>query len=189
MATVIYASAPSSPYLALAMLFCAFTSASAADTDAALQQSLALGMRIRILAPDLSPSKIIGTVRQVSENSVTLEVLGHDEPVSISREKIARLEVSNGPRSRGVDAAIGAGIGVGIGAAGCALTHGSDSGHIVSRGAVTGACSLLGGGLGALIGMAISPGEQWRTVSQASYRLSFAPRVDHGFDFAVAWKF
>ena len=175
---------------ALALLcLAASTAASAADEDVPLQQLLTPGMRVRILAPGVSPSKVIGTVEQVGNDSVTLNVPGRDEPVSVLREKIARLDVSDGPRSRGVDAAIGAGIGAGIGAAGGALTNGSGSGHIVSTGAVAGFCALLGAGLGALIGAAIPPGEHWKEVSASRYRVGFAPRLDHGLDMAAVWQF
>jgi hypothetical protein len=170
------------------VLLIAVTSASAADGDVPLQ-SLTPGMRVRILAPELSPSKLIGTVHQVSDNSVSLDVPGRNEPVSILREKIARLDVSEGPRSRGVDAAIGAVIGAGIGAAGCAAGNGSGQGHIVSTGAVAGVCALFGSGIGALIGVAIPPGERWKEIAATRYRISFAPRLDHGADLAVVWKF
>jgi hypothetical protein len=180
---------PQNLCMALVVLFLMPASASAGDGDVPLQQSLTPGMRVRILAPDLSPSKLIGTVHQVSDNSVSLDVPGHNEPVSILREKIARLDVSEGPRSRGVDSAIGGVIGAGIGAAGCAAGNGSGQGHIVSTGAVAGVCALLGGGLGALIGAVIPPGEHWKEITAARYRFSFAPRLDHGADVALAWKF
>jgi hypothetical protein len=176
-------------YVALAMLSLASTSVFAADADVPLQQSLTPGMRVRILAPEVSPHKVIGTVQRVSEDSVTLDVPGRNEPVSVLREKIARLDVSEGPRSRGVDAAIGGVIGAGIGAGGCAAANGSGQGHIVSTGAVAGVCALLGGGLGALIGAVIPPGERWKEISATRYRIGFAPRLDHGLDMAVAWKF
>jgi hypothetical protein len=176
-------------YLATAIVSLASISVFAADADVPQQQSLTPGMRVRILAPGLSPSKLIGTVDQVSDNAVTLNVPGRNEPVSVLREKIARLDVSEGPRSRGVDAAIGGVIGAGIGAAGCAAGNGSGQGHIVSTGAVAGVCALLGGGLGALIGALIPPGEHWKEISASRYRVSFAPRLDHGADLAVAWKF
>jgi hypothetical protein len=174
---------------ALVMLSLAFASASAADSDVPLQQSLTPGMRVRILAPEVSPSKLIGTVHQVSDSSVTLDVPGRNEPVSILREKIARLDVSDGPRSRGVDSAIGAGIGAAVGAAGCAAGNGGRQGQIVSTGAVAGICAIFGGGLGALIGAVIPPGEHWKQISATRYRVSFSPRLDHGADLAVAWKF
>jgi hypothetical protein len=182
-----------SPYFsfcgALVLLFLAGTSKSAADGDAQLLQSLTPGMRVRIQAPEVSASNVIGTINQVSEDSVTLDVPGRNEPVSILREKIARLDVSAGSRPRGIDAAIGAGIGAGVGAAGCALANGSGRGHIVSTGAVAGVCALFGAGLGALIGVAIPPAERWKEMSATRYQVSFAPRLDHGLDLAVVWQF
>jgi hypothetical protein len=132
------------------VLLVAFTSAIAADGDAPLQQSLTPGIRVRILAPEVGPGKMIGTGTRVSDDAVTLNIPGRSEPVSILREKIARLDVSDGPRSRGVDSAIGAGIGAAVGAAGCVLGNVSGQGHIGSTGAVAGVCALLGGGLGSL---------------------------------------
>jgi hypothetical protein len=174
---------------ALLLLSLACASASAADGDAPLQQSLTPGMRVRILAPEVSQSKLIGTVEQVSDDTVTLDVPGRNEPVSIVRRKIARLDVSDGPGSRGVDAGIGAVIGAGVGAAGGALANDSGRGHVVSGGEVAGICALLGAGLGALIGAAIPPGEHWKEMSATRYRVSFAPRLDHGLDLTVARQF
>jgi hypothetical protein len=191
-AVTIYRNTPAAytGFCAAVVLLClASVCAPAADWDAPQQQSLTPGMHVRILAPELSPSKVIGTVDQLSDDSVTLDVPGRKEPVSILREKIARLDVSDGPRSRGIDAAIGGVIGAGIGAAGGALANGSGRGHIVSGGEVAGVCALLGGGLGALIGVAIPPGEHWKKVSETRYQVSFAPRLDHGLDLAAIWKF
>lgn len=173
------------------VLLIAFTSAIAADGDAPLPQSLTTGMRVRILAPEVAPGKMIGTVTRVSADAVTLNIPGRTEPVSILREKIARLDVSDGPRSRGVDSAIGAGIGAAVGAAGCALGNGGGQNDVVriSTGAVAGVCAVFGAGLGALIGAVIPPGEHWKAISATRYRFSFAPRLDHGADLAVAWKF
>ena len=180
---------PQSMCMALVVLLLMPAFAPAAGEDVPLQQSLTPGTRVRILAPGVAANKVIGTVEKVSEDSVTLNVPGRNEPVSILREKIARLDVSEGPRSRGVDAAIGGVIGAGIGAAGCAAGNGSGQGHIVSTGAVAGVCALFGGGLGALIGALIPPGEHWKEIAVPRYRVSFAPRLDHGADLAVAWKF
>ena len=173
------------------MLLIAFTSAIAADGDVPLPQSLTPGMRVRILAPEVSPHKVIGTVEKVSDDAVTLDIPGRNEPVSILREKIAQLDVSDGSRSRGVDSAIGAGVGAAVGAAGCAAGNGGGQNDVVriSTGAVAAFCALLGGGLGALIGALIPPGEHWKEIAATRYRVSFAPRLDHGADLAVAWKF
>jgi hypothetical protein len=174
---------------ALVLLSLACTSASAADGDVPLPLSPSPGMRVRILAPEVSPRKLIGTVEKVSDETVILNVPGRSEPVSILREKIERLDVSGGPRSRGVDAAIAGLIGAAIGAAGCALANGSGQGHIVTTGEVAGFCAVLGGSLGALIGVAIPPGEHWKEISTSRYRFSFAPRLDHGLNLAAVWRF
>jgi hypothetical protein len=174
---------------ALVSLTLAFASAYAAGEDAPMQQSLNPGMRVRILAPDVFAGRIIGIINSVDDQSVTIDVPGRSEPVSVLRKKIARLEVSEGPRSRGVDAAIGAGIGASIGAAGGALASGSEKSHIVSSGEVAAVCALLGAGLGALIGATIPPGEHWNEMAASRYRVGFAPRLDHGLNLAVAWNF
>jgi hypothetical protein len=165
------------------------SSESAAGEDVPQPQLLAPGMRVRILAPEVFPSKVIGTIEQVSDDSVIVGVPGRNEPVSILREKIARLDVSEGPRSRGVDATIGGVIGAGIAAAACAAWNRSGQGHLVSTGEVAGVCALFGSGVGAIIGVAVPPGERWKEMSATRYRVSFAPRLDHGLDMAVAWKF
>jgi hypothetical protein len=173
--------------LAFLTLACLFASVSAAGEDAPLDLSLTPGMRVRVLAPDISPSKVVGTVNRVDDKSVTIDVAGRSEPVSVLRDKIARLDVSTGRRSRWVDAAIGAGIG----AAASALACGSDERKhsIVNNTDVTAGCALVGGLLGAAIGAAIPPGEHWNELPVTRYRVGFAPRLDHGLNLAVAWRF
>jgi hypothetical protein len=174
--------------LALLTLTCLFASVSAAGEDAPLDLSLTPGTRIRVLAPDISPSKIVGTVKRVDDQSVTIDVPGRSEPVSVLRGQIARLDVSEGPRSRGVDAAIGAGIGAGIGAASGALAS-PGKGHYISTGDVASMCAVLGAGLGALIGAAIPPGEHWNEMPSTRYRVGFTPRPDHGLNLSIALNF
>jgi hypothetical protein len=174
---------------ALVLLTCGCTFASAADEDAPLQQLLPPGTRVRILTTDISPAKVVGTIKMVDDQSVTIDVPGRAEAVSVLRDKISRLDVSEGPRSRGVDAAIGAGLGAALGAAGGELASTGGKSHIVSSGAVAAVCALLGAGVGALIGVAIPPGERWNEKPASRYRVGFAPRLDHGLDVAVAWDF
>jgi hypothetical protein len=172
------------------VLATAVTSASAAGEDAPLQLSLTPGTRVRIQAPGAFPGKIVGTINAMSADSLTIEVPGRGEPQSVLREKITRLDVSEGPRSRGVDAAIGAGIGVVVGAAGGAgASSGNHGSQIVSGGAVVGVFAVIGAGVGALIGAAIPPGEHWKPIAPNRYQISFAPTLDHGLDLAVAWRF
>jgi hypothetical protein len=171
----------------LLALACLFASVPAAGEDAPLDLSLAPGMRVRVLAPDVSRSKVVGTITMVDEQSVTIDVPGRSEPLSVLREKIARLDVSAGRRSRWVDAAIGAGIGAAATALACSA--GETKHSIVNNTDVTAGCALVGALLGVAIGAAIPPGEHWNEMSATRYRIGFAPRLDHGLNLAVAWSF
>jgi len=178
--------------LASITLACLLASVAAAGEEAPLDLSLTPGMRVRILVPDISPSRMIGTIKAVSGDSVTIDAQGRAEPVSVLREKIARLDVSEGPRSRGVDAAIGAGIGAGVGViVGAVAGSNQKKNQVVniSDGAVAGAGALFGALVGAVIGAAVPPGERWDEIPASRYRVGLAPRLDHGLDLAVAWKF
>jgi hypothetical protein len=173
--------------LALLTLACLFVSGSAAGEEAPLDLSLTPGMRVRILTPGISPSKVVGTINSVDDQSVTIDVPGRAEPVSVPREKIARVDVSSGRRSRWVDAAIGAGIAAAGGALACSASETKHS--IVNNSDVTAGCALVGALLGAGIGAVIPPGERWNEMPATRYRVGFAPRPDHGVDLAVAWRF
>ncbi len=178
--------------LALLTLACLFSSVSAAGEDAPLDLSLTPGMRVRILAPDISPSRVIGTIRAVNRESVTIDAPGHAEPVSVLREKIARLDISEGSRSRGVDAAIGTGIGAGVGAIVGAVSGSNQKNNQVvhiSTAADAGIVALFGALIGAVIGAVVPPGERWDEMPATRYRVGFAPRPDHGLDMAIAWRF
>ncbi|MGP0083292.1 MAG: hypothetical protein ACLP0B_06670 [Steroidobacteraceae bacterium] len=173
--------------LALLTLACLFSSVSAAGEDAPTPLSLTPGMRVRVLALEHSPNKVVGTINRVDDQSLTIDVPGRSEPVSVLREKIARLDVSSGRRSRWVDAAIGAGIGAAASALACSASESKNS--IVNNTDVTAGCALVGGLLGASIGAAIPPGEHWNEMPSTRYRVGFAPRLDHGLNMAVAWRF
>jgi hypothetical protein len=164
--------------LALLTLACLVASVSVAGEVPPLDLSLAPGMRVRVLVQDISPSQFVSTISRVGDQSVTIDVPGRSEPVSVLREKIARLDVSSGRRSGWVDAAIGAGIG----AAGSALACSSrESKHsIVNNTDATAGCALVGDLLGAAIGAPIPPGEHWNEMPATRYRVAFAPRLDHG---------
>src|SRR5580704_19200628 len=167
---------------AFVLLSLACISASAAGEDTTTQQSLTAGLRVRILAPEISSHKVIGTINRVDDQSVTIDVPGRSEPVSVLREKIARLDVSTGRRSRWVDAAIGAGIAAAGGALACSASETKHS--IVNNSDVTAGCALVGALLGAGIGAVIPPGERWNEMPATRYRVGFAPRPDHGVDLA-----
>jgi hypothetical protein len=129
--------------LALLVLACLFSSVSAAGEDAPPDFSLTPGMRVRVFAPDISSRKAVGTINRVDDKSVTTDVPSRSEPVSVLREKIARLDVSTGRRSRLVDAAIGAGIGAAGSALACSASETKHS-YVVSNTAVTAGCAVVG---------------------------------------------
>jgi hypothetical protein len=174
--------------LALLTLACLFASVSVAGEDPPLDLSLAPGMRVRVLVQDISPSIFVGTISRVGDQSVTIDVPGRSEPISVLREKIARLDVSSGRRSRWVDAAIGAGIGAAGSALACSSGENKHS-FIVNNTDVTAGCALVGGLIGAAIGAAIPPGEHWNEMPATRYRVGFAPRLDHGLNVAIAGRF
>jgi hypothetical protein len=162
-----------------------FAVASAAVADDSMPQTLAPGMRVRILAPDVFSGKVVGTITNVNDESVTVAAPDRGAPVSVSREKIARMDVSQGPRSRGTDALIG----LGIGAIAGALVANNQTAGIVGRGTVDALVAAIGAGLGALIGVAIPPGEHWKPTTAFRARVSLAPRIDHGVGLTVAVGF
>lgn len=157
----------------------------ASGDDAASPPALAPGMRVRILTTGPAAAKLTGTIDRIDDNSVTLAMPGRSEPVSVRRDQVAELDVSSGPRSRWVNAAIGGGIGAAASAITCSSTdHGSS---IVSHSDVAAGCAVVGALVGAAIGAAISPGERWTEVPTSRYRITVVPRPDHGLTLAVAW--
>lgn len=171
----------------LVTLACLFACVSMAGEQSPLDLTLTPGMRVRVVAPDISPSDLVGTISKVDDQSVTIDVPGRSEPISVLREKIARLDVSAGRRSRWVDATIGAALVAAGGALACSASETKHS--IVSNTDVTAGCALAGALLGAAVGAAIPPGERWNEMPANRYRIGFAPRLDHGLNLAVAWKF
>ncbi len=176
---------------AIALLTCVLLMKSAAAQVASDPQSLVPGLRVRIVAPGAAPGKLVGIIDKVDADSVTIDVSGRHEPVSVPRDKILSLDVSEGPRSRWVDTGIGAGAGAAAGALACvAANDGPRNGVVnISDGVAAGVCGLLGAGLGALIGAVIPPGERWRPMAASGYRISIAPRLDHELGFAVSMAF
>jgi hypothetical protein len=162
-----------------------FAVPTAAVADDAMSPSLAPGTRVRILAPDAFPGKLVGTIKSVNDQSVTLDVPDRAAPVSVLREKIVRMDVSAGLRSRGVDALIGCGIGAVVGLAIGSTQHGA----YTSKGTVDAVGVVVGSGIGALIGVATPQPERWIPTAAFRSRVTLAPRIDHGVGLTVAVGF
>lgn len=169
-----------------ALLVLTFFHPALADELAA--NSLPPGTRVRVLAPDAFNGKLIGTVTNMTPDTVTLEVPDRAAPVSVERAKITQMEASKGLHSRWFYALIGAGIGA---AAGALIGSGSSAhpGDYMTRDSVMGQDALLGLGLGALIGAAIPPSEHWESIGGIHARVSVVPRIDHGIGLTVAAAF
>jgi hypothetical protein len=175
-----------------AALSCAIMANPVGAEDISDPQSLVPGLRVRIVAPDIAPGKLVGSILKADTESVTVEVSGRHEPVAVPRDKIMSADISEGPRSRWVDVGIGAGTGLATGAVACAAANSKSKGNLgnlVSGGEIAALCGLIGGGLGALIGAAIPPGERWHRLTASSYRVSVVPRLDHELGLAISMAF
>jgi hypothetical protein len=175
--------AAAGPAAAAACLLVAADAFAGAD---ATTPSLEPGTRVRVEAPGLARSRVVGTVRSLDGESLEFVADGSHEPVRIARERISRLESSHGHGSRLVDALIGGLAGGAVGAlVGKAST--SKSGYMES--AAEAGAAILGALLGTTIGAVSPPGERWQDVPASRYRVSLAPRLDGqiGVKFAVAF--
>ena len=157
--------------------------------DAPAPASLAPGMRVRLVAPDVLAGKIVGTLQLMDEESVTVKIDGRSEPLSVRRDKIERLDVSAGRRSRWFYA----GIGAAVGALGGAIAGGNNKSTLFHSDYTTNEAATQGGvvgaAVGAVIGALIPPGERWTRAEGSSYRISFAPRLEHGVGLSFAVGF
>jgi len=157
---------------ALAMLcLCSFCAVPHAAGEEARLPQLAPGMRVRILAPGNVDKALVGTIDTLDDRSISLEVQGRAERLTVPRERITRLDLSAGPRSRLPGALIGAAVG---GAAG-ALAGSQSSSY---RDASQAGGALVGVLIGALVGALIPPGEHWNEVPVSGYRVTFGPSRD-----------
>jgi hypothetical protein len=157
--------------------------------DAPAPASLAPGMRVRLVAPDVLAGKIVGTLQLIDEEFVTVQIEGRSEPLSVRRDKIDRLDVSAGRRSRWFYA----GIGAAVGTLGGAIAGGNHKSSLFHSDYSTGEAATQGGVLGALAGAAIGalipPGERWTRAEESPCRVSVAPRLEHGVGFTFAVGF
>jgi hypothetical protein len=149
--------------VAFAFTACA-TPPHAAGEEARLPQ-LAPGMRVRILAPGSLDKALVGAIDTLDDRNIRLEVEGRAEPITVPRERITRLDLSAGPRSRLPGTLIGAAVG---GVAG-ALAGSQSSSY---REASQAGGALIGVLVGALVGALIPPGEHWNEVPVSGYRVT-----------------
>jgi hypothetical protein len=156
---------------------------------------IAVGTRVRLLAPATVQGPIQGTVMAIDNESLTLSTEDH-RPLRVSRYTITRVEVSTGRQGHAlIGLLIGAPVGAVVGAvvpldSGCtqAQLEVKNSSCMDSRGALIAAGVLGYAGLGALIGHLIKT-ERWSSIPPERVRLSLAPAPGRGARLllAVRW--
>ena len=162
----------------LAMVLGLATLAAGRPADAAETKASAVGPRVRVTT---TKERFVGRVVTVRGETLVLERAGRADTLEIHRPEILALEISERRSRRGRGAVIGALAGIGaavaIGAAGgetCTASPGpADWGNFTEK-LNSNLClghtetALLGGlltvPLGALLGVAIAPGEKWRPI-------------------------
>jgi hypothetical protein len=123
------------------------------------------GARVRVAAEAVAAEPLVGTFVRLDGNALALRLPDREELTVVPREAITKLEVSHGRRSRGRGALIGALAGFAVGAIAVAATPGDD--EMFTAAEATAMVGAMGAGLGALIGLAIPPGEKWESVPTA----------------------
>jgi hypothetical protein len=175
---------PARPLFAVLLLLnlaCGLVPAPAAAEEPAAQQPLAPGMTVRIEAPGLLSADRTGTIRALDDRSISIDVEGRAEPVTVQRDQISRFQVSAGRSSRLVHTLLGAAIG-GVAVA-LIPSHGAN--YPGERAAVV----AIGGLLGAGVGAALPAGERWTDIPTARYRISLLPRLDSTVGLTVSRAF
>jgi hypothetical protein len=183
--------------LGLATLAAGF-SAAAEETTASVADP-----RVRVTTAE---GRLVGRVVTVRGETLVFERAGRADTLEIRRPEILALEVSERPSRRGRGAAIGALVGVGaavaIGVAGgdtCTASPGpADWGNLTER-INSNLCfghaetALLSGiltvPLGALVGVAIAPGEKWRPVGMNQLSVGATASRGGGVGLRVTLRF
>jgi hypothetical protein len=125
------------------------------------------GARVRVAAEAVAPKRMVGTLVRLDADSMQLRLSDVDELARVPREAITKVEISRGRRSRGRGALYGALAGLAVGAGAVLATprcEEPDCWEIFSKGEGAALVGGLGAGLGALVGLAIPPGEKWESV-------------------------
>ena len=154
--------------VAAGLLLMGATSSPGDEADA-----IAPGTRLRVFAPTLGRKPLVGVLQSLRDNTLTLAAEGHASAVVVPRQEITRIDRSGGRHSRGRWAIRGAGLGLLAGVA-IGLAKGNTCTGFEFVDVLTlGPCSagtkaaiggILGAPAGALMGLAVPPGERWEHV-------------------------
>ena len=147
------------------------------------------GERVRVLAPGISPDRVVGTVVSLDADTLMLKDGGQIAPSKIPLTSVTRLDVSRGHKS---GAGKGALIGAIVGAAGGTVlgivfyNHPGDEGKQSSPLIVVPAlASLVGAGLGAIIGLPFKT-ERWKKVPLEQVRIGISSQGSREVKFSMS---
>lgn len=143
---------------------------------------MAVGTRVRILAPAAVNGRIEGMILEMDEKSLLL--MSEEQRLRVPRESITQLEVSTGKRRRALKGLIvGAGLGTLVyGAMGVGTTV--DASH--------GEAALVGLGVGAAWGVGIGAlikADRWSSVPLERVQFGLAPTRGKGLGLALSVSF
>ena len=169
----------------LAALSCAAGEVLADDTV-----QLPAGAKVRVTLATVM-NRLTGRALALDDTTLTLQITGQADSTLLRRGDITTLAVSSGRHSRGRGALIGAGVGAGAGIV-IGLASGSDpKGSFLAFSAGDKALigAILLAPIGALIGLAVPPGERWKEVQLDRIRLSVHPIRGRGLGVSLALSF
>jgi hypothetical protein len=137
---------------------------------------VAPGPRVRLTAPSVSGQRLVGTVVGLDDATLTLQRQGGKERLQVPRGAITTTEVSWRRSRKGKGAAIGALVGLGA-AVVVGFALGDNCGNTVpelelfisfachTKAEFAAATAILTVPAGALLGLAVAPGEKWQPSS------------------------
>ena len=141
------------------------------------------GRRVRVTAPAFAGKPLTGSLVALEEAKLKLQREGSSEVVEIPRRDVTRFEVNTRTSRRGRSAGIGAFVGLGVGAIlGYAAGDDCDAPDApsiicISRPTSASGVGLVGAAFGALIGVAVGPGEKWEVRDPGRVRLTVSPSL------------
>lgn len=150
---------------------------------------VAPGSRVRLTAQSVSGKRLVGTVVGLDEATLTLQRQGAKETLQVPRGAITTLEVSRHRSRKGKGAGIGALVGLGAAVAiGLGAGDDDDCVFCYSKGETAAIFGILTVPAGALLGLAVAPGEKWVASSPDRLRVSVVP-VRGGAGLTVSLRF
>jgi hypothetical protein len=153
--------------------------------------TVAPGQRVRLTLADSNSegSSLVGEAVALDDSRMTLRVSHRKDLVVVPRPSIQQLELSTGRGSRGRKALIGAAVGTAIGVVVGLNDYEGATDPITSKAGTAMIGGVLLGTLGALVGVALPPGERWKKVPTARIHLALTPVRGRGGAISLAFAF